>query len=177
MIYRFIALLIFLFIYFFVYLFSFIYWITFFFIYISIHCIIGPRSPLYSYDTNVTILSRLRTHPNYDSPSSGTEAVLALALPSSGVHRGTGALCHRMAQNGPALALNRHLWNWSSFFGCENSVKTSCLLGMYTYTDMDRYLDTHVCIYIYILYGWIITTSLRPHHRWWLVRGIIPKWP
>ena len=24
---------------------------------------------------------------------------------------------------------------------------------------------------------WIITTSLRPHHRWWIVRGIISKWP
>ena len=24
--------------------------------------------------------------------------------------------------------------------------------------------------------GQIITTSLRPHHKWWLVRGIIPKW-
>ena len=25
--------------------------------------------------------------------------------------------------------------------------------------------------------GYIITTSLQPHHRWWLVRWIIPKWP
>ena len=25
--------------------------------------------------------------------------------------------------------------------------------------------------------GWIITTSLRPHWKSWLVRGIIPKWP
>ena len=25
--------------------------------------------------------------------------------------------------------------------------------------------------------GEIITTSLRPHHRWWSVREIIPKWP
>ena len=25
--------------------------------------------------------------------------------------------------------------------------------------------------------GQVITTSLRPHHRWWLVTGIIPKWP
>ena len=28
-------------------------------------------------------------------------------------------------------------------------------------------------------YIWVnfITTSLRPHHKWWLVREIIPKWP
>ena len=24
--------------------------------------------------------------------------------------------------------------------------------------------------------GWIITTSLRPHYRWWLARWIISKW-
>ena len=32
---------------------------------------------------------------------------------------------------------------------------------------------------VYILHTTrqIITTSLRPHHRWWLVRGVIPKWP
>ena len=35
-----------------------------------------------------------------------------------------------------------------------------------------------VCIWIYIyISGQIITTSLRPHWEWWLVREIIPKWP
>ena len=40
-------------------------------------------------------------------------------------------------------------------------------------------LFNYMILYVCILHisGLIMTASLWPHHRWWLVRGIIPKWP
>ena len=68
-----------------------------------------------------------------------------------------------------------------SWYDLPSGKSNSLLLKMVIYSGFThhKWWCSIVMLVYQMVHIWVnlITTSLRPHHRWWLISEIIPTWP